>query len=192
IPSPPQVSITASADDGTLSPPSTVTIVSAPVYQPHISPSGKTEVMVGQSQDYSATEDGDANDLVTWSVSGPGCSGAACGTIVPPGPQTLAVTATYTAPLNVPNPNKVTVTVSSVHHPGVNASDQVIIQGTAVPSISITPTFQSVVQGMNQIPFQATIENYNPGAPVLWQLGCISDWDGGFGDNCNDNDRDGD
>jgi hypothetical protein len=192
IPTPPYVYVTASASDGTLSSQSKVTIVQAPVYQLFISPSQPTEVMVGQSQDYSVLENGDPNDLVTWSVSGPGCSGVACGTIVPPGPQTLQVTAKYTAPLTVPNPNKVTVTVSSVHHPGVNASDQVTIQGMAVPSISITPTFQSVVQGMNQIAFQATIQNYDPGTNVLWQLGCISDWDGGFNQNCNDDDRDGD
>jgi hypothetical protein len=156
-----------------------------------IEPSGKTVVMVGQTQPYSANELGDLNDSVTWSVSGPGCTGAACGTITPPVSQPpQPYLATYTAPLNVPNPPTVTVTVSSVNHPGVNAQDSVFIQGSANPSISIAPTFQSVTAGQNQIPFQATIQNYDQNAVVQWQLGCISDWDGGFLQNCNDTDRD--
>jgi hypothetical protein len=146
--------------------------------------------MVGQSQPYTATETGDANDLVVWGVSGQGCSGIACGTITPTGPQPPPYAATYTAPLYVPNPPTVTVTVSSTHHAGVNDTDQVVIQGSAVPSISITPTFQSVLAGQNQVPFQATIQNYDPIAPVVWELGCISDWDGGVLQNCNDTDRD--
>jgi hypothetical protein len=192
IPNPPTVSVTAVAFDGTSSPPATVTITPASQYVLHITPKGKVEVMVGQTQPYTATEDGDPNDLVTWSVSGQGCSGVACGTITPPGPQPPPYMATYTAPSNVPNPPTVTVTVSSVHHAGVRDTDEVEIQGTAIPSISILPTFQSVAAGQNQIPFQATIQNYDPTAPVQWQLGCISDWDGGQGDDCNDNDRDGD
>lgn len=193
IPNPPTVSVTAVAFDGTSSAPAPVTITPASQYALHITPKGKVEVMVGQTQPYSATEDGDLNDSVTWSVSGQGCSGVACGTITPTVSQPpQPYLATYTAPLSVPNPPTVTVTVSSANHPGVSDSDEVEIQGTAIPSISILPTFQSLAAGLNQVPFQATIQNYDPTATVQWQLGCISDWDGGIGDDCNDNDRDGD
>jgi hypothetical protein len=196
VPDPPlpnPVPVTAIAADGTTSAPIMVRITSGQQYAINLSPSGEVFVMVGQTQPYNANEDSDPNDSVTWSVSGQGCTGVACGTITPTishPPQPYL--ATYTAPPNTPNPPTVTVTVSSVNHPGVNATDEVFIQGTANPSISIAPTFQSVVAGQNQIPFQATIQNYDPSATVTWSMGCISDWDGGPGEDCNDNDRDGD
>jgi hypothetical protein len=196
VPAPPlpnPVPVTAIAADGTTSAPIMVRITSGQQYAINLSPSGEVFVMVGQTQPYNANEDSDPNDSVTWSVSGQGCTGVACGTITPTishPPQPYL--ATYTAPANTPNPPTVTVTVSSVNHPGVNATDEVFIQGTANPSISIAPTFQSVVAGQNQIPFQATIQNYDPSATVTWSMGCISDWDGGPGEDCNDNDRDGD
>jgi hypothetical protein len=196
VPAPPlpnPVPVTAVASDGTTSAPIMVTITPGQQYTINLSPSGEVFVMVGQTQPYSASEDTDPNDSVIWSVSGKGCTGVACGTITPVvshPPQPYQ--ATYTAPPNAPNPPTVTVTVTSVNHAGVNATDEVFIQGSANPSISISPTFQSVKVGQNQIPFQATIQNYDPTAIVTWELGCISDWDGGFGDDCNDNDRDGD
>jgi hypothetical protein len=192
IPTPPTVSVTAVAFDGTVSPPVPVTIVTAPPTI-NLSPSGEVFLMVGQTQPYKATEETDPNDSVSWSVAGKGCTGPACGTITPAISQPpQPYLATYTAPLNVPNPPTVTVTVSSVNHPGLNASDEVFIQSTASPSISIIPTFQSVSAGKNQVPFQATIQNYDPTATVQWQLGCISDWNGEPGEDCNDNERGGD
>jgi hypothetical protein len=192
IPNPPTVFVTAIAFDGTVSPPVPVTIVPPPPTI-DLSPSQEVFLMVGQTQPYSATEGSDPNDSVTWSVAGKGCAGIACGTITPAisrPPQPYQ--ATYTAPPNVPNPPTVTVTVSSVNHPGLNAADQIFIQGVAAPSISIFPTFQSVLVGQNQIPFQATIQNYDPKANVQWQLGCISDWNGETGEDCNDGERGGD
>lgn len=190
FPTPNPVPVTAIASDGTTSAPIMVTVTAASQYVLHITPKGKVELVVGQTQPYTATEDGDANDLVTWSVSGQGCSGLACGTIVPPGPQPPPYAAKYTAPPNVPTPPNVTVTVSSVNHAGVKDTDEVVIQSTATPSISINPTFQSVAAGQNQLQFQATIQNYDSTATVVWELGCISDWDGGINQNCNDTDRD--
>jgi len=191
IPVPNPVPVTAVASDGTSSPPIMVTITPAPVFELHLSPHGQVNLMINQTQPYSATEDGDPNDSVTWSVAGKSCTGSACGTITPAvsqPPQPYA--ATYTAPPNVPSPdNTVTVTVSSVNHPGVSDSDVVAIT-TGTPSIAITPTFQSVTAGQNQIPFQATISNYDQTTDIVWELGCISDWDGGFLQNCNDTDRD--
>jgi hypothetical protein len=190
VPTPATVAVTAVASDGTTAPPAAVTITPASQYVLHITPKGKVEVMVGQTQPYSATEDGDLNDSVTWSVSGQGCSGVACGTIMPAVSQPpQPYQATYTAPPNVPNPPEVTVTVTSVNHAGVSDSDEVVIQGTAIPSISISPTSESVAAGQNQIPFQATIQNYDPAATVEWQLQCISDWNGEQGEDCNDNDH---
>jgi hypothetical protein len=56
--------------------------------------------------------------VVTWSLSGPGCSGATCGTLIAVTPQasaggTITDSATYTAPTVAPNPNVVTITATS-------------------------------------------------------------------------------
>jgi hypothetical protein len=193
VPAPPTVSVTAVASDLTSSSPTMVTITPGALYTINIEPSGDVFVMVDQTQPYCAT-DSDPNDSVTWSVSGTSCTGVACGTIVPGGNKLCTAPdfpATYTAPANVPSPDPtVKVTVSSVNHAGLNASDKVYIQGVANPSISISPTFQSVLAGQNQVPFQAVITNYDQQATVVWQLSCISDWDGGFNQNCSDTDRD--
>jgi hypothetical protein len=194
VPAPPlpnPVPVTAAAIDDTKSAPVMVTITAGAQYTMSLDPSGEVFVMVGQTQPYCAT-DSDPNDSVTWSVSGASCTGIACGTIVPgvPNGQCSTLPAIYTAPANAPSPvPTVTVTVSSVKHAGLNATDEVFIQGVANPSISITPSSQSVAAGDNDIPFQATIQNYDPTATVEWELGCISDWNGEPGEDCNDNDR---
>jgi hypothetical protein len=59
----------------------------------------------GATQQFSATIitlPGEANTAVNWSVVGPGCAGAACGTI--------SATGLYTTPPSVPNPPTVKVT----------------------------------------------------------------------------------
>ena len=195
VPAPPlpnPVPIIAVAVDNTESAPSMVTITAQAQFTLQLSPSGQVNLMVGQTQKYNAQELADLNDSVTWSVSGKSCSGLACGTITPATsapPQPYV--ATYTAPLIVPSPdNTVTVTVSSIHHPGVSASD-VISLSTGVPSISIEPTSQTVPVGQNQVPFKATISNYDPAASVTWEVQCISDWDGDPGEDCNDTERGG-
>jgi hypothetical protein len=192
IPVPNPVPVTAVATDGTSSAPVMVMIIQGQTYTLSIEPSGEVFLMVGQTQPYTAT-DSDLNDSVNWSVSGNSCTGAACGTITPGVFNGVSFPATYTAPAIVPSPDPtVTVTVSSVNHAGLNAKDEVFIQGVANPSISISPTFESVLAGKNQIPFQATIQNYDPAAEVQWSMSCISDWNGEAGENCNDGERGGD
>ncbi|MGB9072175.1 MAG: hypothetical protein WCC22_05850 [Terriglobales bacterium] len=62
-------------------------------------------VVVGGTQQFTATVTGTSNTSVTWSVSGAGCSGDDCGTI--------NSTGLYLAPSNEPNPPTVTVTATS-------------------------------------------------------------------------------
>ena len=55
--------------------------------------------------------------VLAWSLSGPGCSSATCGTLTivttqGSGGNVTADTATYTAPTTVPNPDSVTITVT--------------------------------------------------------------------------------
>src|SRR5712692_3673905 len=71
-----------------------------------VSPASAT-VQTGGVQQFTATvSPGGANQAVTWSLSGTGCTGASCGTI--------DATGKYTAPASVPNPPTVTVRATSV------------------------------------------------------------------------------
>jgi hypothetical protein len=89
----------------------TITVTAtAPPVSVSISPSANS-VQVSQSIPFTALVQNDpANKGVTWSLSGTGCTGAACGTLT--GVAALAVT--YNAPAAEPSPNTVTLTAKSV------------------------------------------------------------------------------
>src|SRR5205823_4200718 len=66
-------------------------------------PSGSLRVAMGTSEHILAKVTGTTNTALKWSLSGPGCSGSACGTIVD---------GLYTAPSAVPSPPIVSVTAT--------------------------------------------------------------------------------
>ena len=77
-----------------------------PVISVSLSPSAQTNIDQGQTLNYTASVTNDtANAGVTWSLSGTGCTGSACGTFT--GGTTTA--ATYNAPATVSA--KLTVTI---------------------------------------------------------------------------------
>ncbi len=89
-----------------------------------INPTSAT-VALGSTQQFAATVTGSSNTAVKWSVSGAGCSGAACGTISAGG--------LYTSPASVPSPATVSVIVTSVADPSKSASANItIVAATAV------------------------------------------------------------
>jgi hypothetical protein len=101
IPTPPTVTIKAtSAADNTKNATVNVNLILLVNVLPFT-----VNVAVLHTQPFSATVTGSANQAVTWSLSGAGCSGATCGTIDAAG--------NYTAPIAVPNPAAVTVTATS-------------------------------------------------------------------------------
>src|ERR1700719_2933993 len=69
-----------------------------------ISPQGAQVTPGGQLQ-FLVTVNGTSDSVVIWSVTGPGCSGIACGMITGEG--------LYTAPAHAPSPSTVTVTATS-------------------------------------------------------------------------------
>ena len=80
--------------------------------------------------------------LLTWSLSGSGCSGASCGvlgavTTQSTGGGAIATSATYTAPSTAPNPNTVTVTVTPQADPSKKAQATIAIQPGV--SVSVSP-----------------------------------------------------
>ena len=90
------------------------------------------------------------NTGVTWSLSGSGCTGSACGTLGNyGGNNNQGWTATYTAPLTVPSPATVTVTATSMND--TTKSDTATITITApVVIVSVTPKTPTVILGATQ------------------------------------------
>ncbi len=78
----------------------------APPTAVSVSPSSVTVTAGGVQQFTAIVSPSAANQVVNWSVSGTGCSGASCGTI--------DSTGRYTAPSSVPSSPTVTVTATSV------------------------------------------------------------------------------
>ena len=83
-------------------------------------PGQEIQLATGAKQKFSVTVPGAADSTVIWSVSGPGCAAAACGSISDDG--------IYTAPLNVPNPATVAVVATLAANPAKTGSATVDIQ----------------------------------------------------------------
>jgi Fe-S cluster assembly iron-binding protein IscA len=156
VPNPAQVTVTAtSAFDFSKSDSATVTILQGIAVS--VAPP-TAQVVVGTVKHFIATVTGTANTAVTWSLSGAGCSGSACGTINSAG--------FYTAPATVPNPAKVTVTATSVADNTKSASAVVTIIHPVV--VIISPTSVNVaVNGQQQ--FQATVIG-STNTTVIWSV----------------------
>ncbi len=71
-----------------------------------VSPSADVRVPAGATLQFSASGKGITDASVKWSVSGPGCSKSACGSI--------SLTGLYTAPVNIPDPPTVQVEAASI------------------------------------------------------------------------------
>jgi Fe-S cluster assembly iron-binding protein IscA len=156
VPSPATVTVTATSQaDNTKSAQATVTVV-APVLV-SVSPTS-TKVVTGAQQQFTATVTGTANTAVSWSVSGTGCSGTACGLVTSTG--------FYTAPATIPNPPTVAVTATSQADVTKSASATVTIVTPIV--VSISPPSVKVITGANQ-KFTATVTGTTNTA-VIWTL----------------------
>ena len=88
-----------------------------------VSPSSAT-VQTGGVQQFTATvSPSGANQAVTWSLSGTGCTGASCGTI--------DATGKYAAPATAPTPATVTLTATSVTDATKSASATITVTAPA-------------------------------------------------------------
>jgi hypothetical protein len=189
IPNPNPVTVTAVASDGTSSPGVPVTIQPPPSITLALMP-GQGDPQTVQVQtandkvQYTASQykDGDqeTTDPVSWTLTSKGqdCSvshGSICGTITPGGIVNEQFTATYTAPNTVPPVPKVTVTVTSVVDPGASDFNDITISN-GPPTIAISGP-GTVQAGTGPYSYTAIITGADPDL-LVWQLGCISDWDG--------------
>lgn len=96
------------------------------------------------TQSFTATLMNDfQNKGVTWSLSGTGCSGVACGTLS----KITAAAVTYAAPANAPSPNVVTLTATSVSNPTRNATATITVNTGPIPAIIITLMWEPILPG---------------------------------------------
>lgn len=156
IPSPATVTVTATSQaDTTKTAKATVTVVAPVVVS--VSPTS-SKVVTSAQQQFTATVTGTANTAVSWSVSGTGCSGTACGLVTSTG--------FYTAPATIPNPPTVAVTATSQADVTKSASATVTIVTPIV--VSVSPSSVKVITGANQ-KFTATVTGTTNRA-VIWTL----------------------
>ena len=159
LPSPPSISLAAaSVADPSKSGAATITITSSF----SLAVTGPSTVTAGGNATYAAALTAPANSnpsrVISWSVSGTGCAGAACGTISPGG--------VYAAPSIPPSP----ATVQIIATPQADPSKAASISVSILPAIhvSISPSAATVAPGSAQA-FQAIVTGAAD-ATVTWDV----------------------
>lgn len=165
VPAPPAVSVVAtSVADASKSSAAAVTITSSCATPISVVPVTASVPVNGQ-QTFTATVCSGANQAVTWSITGAGCSGANCGTVASTGPDA----ASYTAPPALPPANPVTLVATSAANTSQTASAFITITSAACsPSISVSPSAATVSLGQQQA-FTAT-ECFTTNQAVDWTI----------------------
>jgi len=180
VPSPAAVTATAtSVADSTKTSAATITVTSsaatpgAPTPAPiaiSVNPASAS-VQTGRTQNITATVQNDAqNKGVSWTLSGAGCSGAACGSLSATSSASGTVI-TYTAPATAPTPAVVSATATSVADTTEAAVVTITVTSVAAPAVAIAvnPTAASVQTGQSQS-ITATVQNDAQNQGVSWTL----------------------
>ncbi len=113
-------------------------------------------VHINRSVQLSATVHNSTNTALIWSISGAGCSGAACGMISSAG--------LFTAPGSVPSPAQVTVRATSAADTSKSASTLIIILPAVV--VTVSPPDPTIPVGWI-LGFTATVQNADD-SRVIW------------------------
>jgi hypothetical protein len=171
LPQPATVTITAtSVASATESGSVTLTIVSGFT----LTASGPAAVTSGATGTFQAAftpaAGSNPNFGVTWSLSGPGCTGAACGLIAPNNGGTAdAPEAIYTAPVIEPSPNSVIVTAIPTADPSKAAS--AIVTVNPIVQVGISPQSVPLALG-STTEFQASVTG-SANTAVTWDVNGI-------------------
>ena len=170
VPSPATVMLTAtSVADGTKSASTTITLTATPVVAVTLS-LPTASVAVGGTQAFTANVTGDsAGKGVAWTVTGSGCTGAACGTVTPSSSGS-GVAVTYTAPTAVPSPAAVTLKATSVADTSKSASATITVTAAAAPIVvTVSQPSASIAVNATQS-FSATVANDSANKGVTWTV----------------------
>jgi len=113
--------------------------------------------------------------VLSWSLSGSGCSGSACGiltviTTQSAGGGAIADTANYTAPAAPPQPNTVVITVTPQADPTKKTQATIAIQPG--PSLSLSPNTATLAA--NHRVTLIVAENGTAGSSLVWSVNGIS------------------
>ncbi len=126
-----------------------------------------TSVQISTTANFTASVQNDSADKgVTWTLSGSGCSGSACGTLS----NVTTSSVTYEAPAAVPTPAAVALTATSVSDSSKSASASITVTATPPPiSVSVSPTSASVLVSATAN-FTASVQNDSANKGVTWSL----------------------
>ena len=160
VPAPAAVTVTAvSQADTTKSGSATVTVINPPPVTVTVAPQ-TANVVVGATQQFTATVANTNNTDVTWQVNGVTGGDATNGTI--------SATGLYTAPVAVPNPADVAVTAVSVADPTKSDSATVTVTATPVITVTVAPKTANVQVNATQ-QFTATVTG-TANTAVTWDV----------------------
>lgn len=170
VPSPPSVTVTAtSVADNTKSGSASVTITCS---ANSLAPANAT-VSLGQTQVFTASFCTVSGGAIAWDVNGIAGGNSTVGTIIANG----AVSATYTAPVDLPSPTS--VTVHATEGTAVLSSTVTI---TSNVTVSVTPSTATV--GVTQrATFSANVMN-TPDSTVTWTVNGILNGSPNVGEIC--------
>jgi len=156
IPNPATVSITATSKaDITKKASAQVTV--APSVGVSVVPAS-VQLLIGNQQQFAAQVVGTSNSVVNWSVSGPGCNGAGCGTVDNNG--------LYTAPATAPSPANVVVAATSAADASKTGGASVTVVSSV--TVIVTPTSAHVNPNSQQTFSASVVGTSNQG--VTWTL----------------------
>src|SRR5712672_1718814 len=121
---------------------------------------------------------------LSWTISGPGCSGTSCGVLTIVTSQALggvmSISATYAAPPIPPNPNIVTISITPQADPSKKAQAAITIQ----PGVGVTLSPGTVtLSGNHRVRLTAQVFG-SVNSAVTWAVNGISNGNGTVGQIC--------
>ena len=152
------------------------------VTAPQSVPAGGTATIVATMTPIAGSN---PSTVLAWSLSGPGCSSTACGTLTivttqGSGGEVIADTATYTAPATVPNPDSVTVTVTPQADPTKKAQATMAVQ--AGVNVSLFPATDTLAANHRVTLTAQVFGTTNTG--VSWSVSGVSGGNSTLGQIC--------
>ncbi len=126
-----------------------------------ISPEAQVNIDAGQAVKFTATVANDSSDEgVSWSCSGAGLTGTACGTFT----SSTSSSATYNSPASVSASVGITVTATSIAD--TSAASSATVEVTPAPSITTT----KLTVATPNANYSATLQATGGVAPLTWTL----------------------